>query len=505
MGGALSKAKVLIFIVSYNAEAFIESVLKRIPEAVWSNPHYSIEVLIIDDQSSDKTFQRALEYSQLNPNRIIQVLYNPVNQGYGGNQKLGYHYAIQNGFDAVVLLHGDGQYAPEYLDKMIMPIISESADVVLGSRMLDRKNALRGKMPLYKWFGNIALTYSQNKMLGSNLAEFHTGYRAYSTKALRSVPFEHNSNYFDFDTDILIQMMDTGQRFNEISIPTYYGEEISHVNAWRYGILILLTTLHSRLIKLNLFYDRRFDYQIEENNEYYSLKLGYPSSHQFALDHIEAKTTILDIGSGPGLMARELAKHDVEVISVDRHITPLVEQFSVQTIKTEVEDLDLSCIQHDIDTILLLDIIEHVREPEELLLKLRRELHGDKAPIVLITTGNVAFFSIRFGLLIGLFNYGKKGILDRDHRRLFTFGSMRHMLNMTGYEILEIKGIPAPYPLAIGDNLVSRFLLRLNQALNWVFPNLFAYQMAFIAKPRPTIEQLLEDARFASLKRVDGI
>ena len=110
----------------------------------------------------------------------ITVLYNPVNQGYGGNQKIGYHYAIERGFDFVALLHGDGQYAPEFLPALIEPLLKGEADAVFGSRMMNKRDALKGGMPLYKFVGNRILTSIQNRVLGANLTEFHSGYRVYS-------------------------------------------------------------------------------------------------------------------------------------------------------------------------------------------------------------------------------------------------------------------------------------------------------------------------------------
>lgn len=496
----MPKSRALIFIVSYNAEAFIEKVLSRIPDSVWNNERFDVEVLVIDDQSADDTFYRVADYVGENPHRKIKVLYNPVNQGYGGNQKLGYQYAIQHGFDVVVLLHGDGQYAPECLDQMILPIVNGEADVILGSRMINRLDALSGKMPLYKWVGNQILTYLQNKTLGSHLSEFHTGYRAYSTRALRDIPFEYNSNYFDFDTDILIQMLDTGQRIKEIPIPTYYGDEISYVNGFRYAALILRTTLQSRIVRLNLLYDRRFDYF--EKNEYYRIKLGYPSSHQLALDRVEPGTTILDIGSGPGYMARELAQRGVEVISLDRHISPMTRTYSKEIIETDVDGYDFKSIDSYIDTIFLLDIIEHLIDPEGLLLRLRSQFAKDQPPKVIVTTGNVAFFIVRFGLFMGQFNYGKKGILDRDHRRLFTFSSMKRLLDSTGYDVLETQGIPAPYPEAMGDNILARTLLVANRILIFLSRTLFSYQMAYVARPRPMADHLLERAQHASMQKL---
>ena len=247
------KKRVLIFVVSYKAEKFIASVLARIPENIWSNSSFEAEVLVIDDESEDRTFQFAQEYVNNTGNPHITVLHNPKNQGYGGNQKIGYNYAIKMNYDVVVLLHGDGQYPPEFLEQMILPLLNGNADVTFGSRMMDKRAALHGGMPLYKWVGNQMLTALQNRILNAHLAEFHTGYRAYRVDALRSIPFEFNSNYFDFDTDIIIQLLDNQKRIVEIPIPTFYGDEVSRVNGFKYGFLILKTTVLSRLMQLEHF------------------------------------------------------------------------------------------------------------------------------------------------------------------------------------------------------------------------------------------------------------
>src|SRR5277367_3784362 len=200
------KQRVLIFVVAYHAETTIADVVRRVPAELLNE--YDFELLIIDDSSEDKTFQLSHELSR----RVdipfkIRVLFNPANQGYGGNQKLGYRYAIDNGFDFVALLHGDGQYAPECLPDLIKPLVQTGAAAVFGSRLITPNGALQGGMPLYKYVGNRILTWIQNRLLRTHLSEFHSGYRLYSVDALRSIPFERNSNGFHFDTEIIIQLM----------------------------------------------------------------------------------------------------------------------------------------------------------------------------------------------------------------------------------------------------------------------------------------------------------
>ena len=178
--------------------------LSRIPASLHQE---GIEVLIIDDSSNDETFLNGLRYQRAHSAFKITVLRTPENQGYGGNQKLGYRYAIDNNFDIVALLHGDGQYAPEKLPDLLEPLIAGDTDAVLGSRMIDKRAARTGGMPLYKWLGNQILTSFQNWMLGTSFSEFHSGYRLYSTATLAQIPFERNTNDFHFDTEIIVQFV----------------------------------------------------------------------------------------------------------------------------------------------------------------------------------------------------------------------------------------------------------------------------------------------------------
>lgn len=236
---------IAVLVVAYNAQDTLEAVLDRIPAPFI--PEIST-VLVCDDASTDATTAVVTNY--MAQSRLpITVVTHPINRGYGGNQKFGYQWAIEHGIDIVILLHGDGQYAPEELPRMAAPIVEGTADVVFGSRMLNRSQARKGGMPLYKYVGNIFLTTVQNWLVGTKLSEWHSGYRAYRVSALASVGLESNSDEFDFDTQIILQMVATGQRIQEIEIPTFYGDEISHVNSVKYGLQILRHTIRFRLAR----------------------------------------------------------------------------------------------------------------------------------------------------------------------------------------------------------------------------------------------------------------
>ncbi len=480
------KYKILIFIVAYEAQATLEKVLNRIPEEVFV---YDTEILVIDDSSKDKTFEIGVKYSE-SKRYPITVLYNDENQGYGGNQKLGYSYAIKNKFDIVILLHGDGQYAPEYIPVLIRPIIDNSADAVIGSRMLLKGTALKGGMPWYKYFGNKILTKIQNFLLRTNFSEFHSGYRVYSVAALSKIPFRYNSNDFHFDTEIMIQLILGNFKVKEIPIPTYYGDEICRVNGIKYAKNVVVTTILSRFHAFNIFYDRKFDLH-NNTNIFYDLKLGYKSSHTLALNEITRESNVLDIGCGQDNFAKELHKSGCKVVGIDMYEPEnkrIFESFYLWDESKNIFTYDVS----PYDFILLLDILEHFRKPEEFLENLRISAKT-KHPKLIITTGNVAFFIIRFQLLLGHFNYGKRGILDLTHTKLYTFKTLEKLLRQCGYKIVKTKGIPVPFPKIIGLNLFSKILLKINDLLIHISKGLFSYQIFMVALPIPTVEVILDE------------
>ncbi len=204
-------------------------------------------MIVLDDASHDDTFVHGQLWAQREDT--------PKTAGHPAHQEPRLRrqpegrlpLAIEHGLDIVVLLHGDGQYAPEMLPEMVAPLERGECDAVFGSRMMDKGAARKGGMPLYKWVGNRILTRFENGMLGTKLTEFHSGYRAYSVAALRELPFEHNTDDFDFDTQIIIQLVHAGKRIVEIPIPTYYGDEICYVNGMKYAKDVVKDVVEYRL------------------------------------------------------------------------------------------------------------------------------------------------------------------------------------------------------------------------------------------------------------------
>jgi len=489
-----TKPRLLILIVAYNAEKKIGAVLARVPHQLAEE--YDVDVLVLDDSSQDRTFEKSREAQRARAIPFaLHVLVNPVNQGYGGNQKIGYQFAIEQGFDYVALVHGDGQYAPECLPDLVCPLRAGEADAVFGSRMLEKAAALRGGMPLYKYVGNRILTVFQNWILGASLSEFHSGYRVYSVEALRRIPFALNTNDFHFDTEIIIQLLLAGMRIKELPIPTYYGDEISRVNGLKYAGHVAKSVLLAFCQRMGLFYDRRFDCEpAATENARYQTKLNYLSPHSAALEAIPQGARVLDLGCAGGYFGDTLRRERAcRVTGVDRF--PLgpgveVDRFIRHDLNDGLPAVDL----REYDYILLLDVIEHLSSPEAFVDHLRTAMKLAPAAKLLVSTANIGFAVTRFMHLVGQFNYGKRGILDLTHSRLFTFSSLRRLFEQGGFRVRQMRGIPGPFPLVFGEGPLSRSLMAINTALIRIARGLFSYQMFFVVEPLPSLEHLLREA-----------
>lgn len=248
--------KLLIYIIGYNVEKYVKEVFERI--SIDIKKKYSVEILFNDDNSQDDTYKIVSNHLKTYDKFNVKLIRNPINQGYGGIQKIGYYYAIKNKFDYVALLHGDAQYAPEYLEKLTEPIHLLEASAVFGSRMLEKGDALKGGMPLYKYIGNKILSWFQNFVLSTNFSEFHSGYRVYKVSTLQKIPFQLNANNFSFDTDIILQLVLNKFKIVEVPIPTHYGDQLSGVNGIFYAIQVSWSTIRSRFINFSFLPSNKF-------------------------------------------------------------------------------------------------------------------------------------------------------------------------------------------------------------------------------------------------------
>src|SRR5271170_1106452 len=241
--------KLVIVLPAYNAELTLRKTYAEIPFDIVD------EVVLVDDNSRDHTVAVAHEQG------ISHIIKHDKNRGYGGNQKSCYDKALELGGDIIIMLHPDYQYTPKLIPSMAYLIANNVYEVVLGSRTLG-KGALHGGMPMYKYISNRALTFFENVMLRQKVAEYHTGYRAFSRKVLERINYEVNSEDFVFDNEMLSQIIYLGYEIAEITCPTHYFEEASSINLRRsitYGLGVLRVSVVYRLCKWGLMKRKMYD------------------------------------------------------------------------------------------------------------------------------------------------------------------------------------------------------------------------------------------------------
>ncbi len=234
--------KVIVVLPAYRAAKTLEATVRAVPA------DFRCEFLLVDDHSPDDTLAAAQQLG-------IRAMRHDKNLGYGGNQKTCYRLALEMGADIVVMLHPDYQYDPRVLPAMVEFLRLNICDVVLGSRIRSRREAVACGMPPWKYLANRFLTITENVVLGQNLGDFHTGYRAYAREVLEQIPWQANSDDFVFDSQFLAQVAWFRFRMSDVPVPCRYFKEASSINfkrSARYGLLTLWTLLQFTLAKLGL-------------------------------------------------------------------------------------------------------------------------------------------------------------------------------------------------------------------------------------------------------------
>lgn len=217
--------KIIVILPAYNAASTLKKTVLDLPDMV-------DEIILVDDFSQDETVKLAKEMG-------LTVFEHEQNKGYGANQKTAYSLALKKEADIVVMIHPDYQYDPKLVKYFAEFIVDDYFDVMLGTRIRSREEALAGGMPKYKYFFNRLLTFFQNLITGRNLTEWHTGMRAYKKEVLENINWQKNSDDFVFDSQMLFKIVGKNYRIGEIPVPVRYFKEASSINFWRslkYGL-----------------------------------------------------------------------------------------------------------------------------------------------------------------------------------------------------------------------------------------------------------------------------
>lgn len=472
-----------VVVVAFNAASTLTRTLDRIPLEFRS---HLAEIIILDDASHDDTFALGQSWAGQADAPKTVIVRHTKNLGYGGNQKAAYALAKQRGLDIVVLLHADGQYAPEMLPDMVAPIVRGECEAVFGSRMIVKGAAKAGGMPLYKRLGNKILTTVENRALGTDLSEFHSGYRAYSLRTLEELPLEHNTDDFDFDTQIIIQLVDAGKRIVEIPIPTYYGDEVCYVNGMSYAKNVMKDVCEYKLSKKGFGTSLWVPMPSQ-----YAFKEGDGSSHTAVLEMLagSAPLKVLDLGCSGGELSAAVRAGGHHVTGVDVCEVDGVRDRVDRFVQSDLAlGLPLEELGGDYDLIIAADVIEHLPRPVQILREALTLLRP--AGQLLLSVPNFGHWYPRARVLVGAFGYDRRGILDDTHLRFFTRRTLRRTVERAGFDILEERSTGLPLGVVSAS---SGHRLRAIRAVDALLvsarPQLFSYQ--YVLRLTPHVESQL--------------
>ena len=468
--------KIGILVVAYNAASTLAAVLDRIP--VDFRPHIS-EVIVSDDHSQDSTYLVGLGYQQLS-DLPITVIRQPANLGYGGNQKACYQVAIDHGLDVVVLLHGDGQYAPECLPQIVAPILDGEADAVFGSRVMVKGAARKGGMPLYKYVGNRILTRFENAVLGTDLTEFHSGYRAYRVDALEHIPFERNADGFNFDTQIIIQLHDAGKRIVEVAHPHVLRRRDllrgrhalrGRRHEGRGGVPAGQGGVRRRL-------SRGAVRGVPAQRERGQLPRPDLRARSGRARRGRSSTSAAPRGPWPSVCSWPGTTSPAWTCSSSKACTSGWASSS-RPISTRASRPQVGT---GFDIVLAADVLEHVRRPESLLREMRALLRASGTAVICVP--NVAHWYPRFRSLLGAFDYDQRGILDRTHLRFFTRRSIRRLVEREGFTVRRLEAVGLPLDALDVKGAGGRVMRALDHLFLTVWPTMFGYQFILELAPQ---------------------
>ncbi len=396
-------------------------------------------------------------------------------QGSGANQKVAIRYALDKGYDALAVIPERSIKALEQLPDMIKTLESNNGvDALLGAPRVGLVAGL--------------LSFIQNRLTGARLRGWTSGVRLYRCRAFKEIAFDLNAGDEVFDTEILLQMLYHGHSLQPFTLPHCFCAIPAPWASFK-------AALKYRLQKYQLFYDVRYHPDVLHDNisahsAVYHEKPDTMSPYTIVATDptlLGRDLNVLDVGCASGYMGQWLKESkECRVTGVDllpkERVRSGLERYHQLNVESDRERFLAVVREGNFDAVLALDIVEHMSNPELFLWSLSKAA-GARSFKLIVSTGNVAFFTVRLMLLLGHFNYGQKGILDITHKRLFSYHTFKNLLEQTGYTIEEERYCPLPFSELGLPRFLARLLERINMLLIRLRPRLFAYQVMFKATP----------------------
>jgi 2-polyprenyl-3-methyl-5-hydroxy-6-metoxy-1,4-benzoquinol methylase len=377
--------------------------------------------------------------------------------------------AIRAGCDLIVTLRTDAGHVPESVARLLAPFADEEVACVIGSRLREHADTV----PFLHRLGLRLATGVQNQLLGSSLSDAHSSYRAYRASTLATLPFRNNSDDFVFETELVIQHLTDGKHIEEVAVPATRAPHTQR--GLLYGWRSFRTVIRALANRVHLVYHPKFD--LEGAKPSYRYKEAPTSLHQFVIRrHSQSGIKVADVGAGSASVSGSLHEAGANVTAIDHHRPDAEVPFHYieADLDQDFAERILASQRGPADKVLALDVIEHLMRPEHGIAEIHRILRPGGTLIA--STANIAFLAIRLSLALGQFNYGKRGILDVTHTRLFTIRSFCRALEGEGFHIEKIRGFGPPIEDVIGDSTLLRGLDRIAGALARIWPSMFAYQ-----------------------------
>ncbi len=299
------------------------------------------------------------------------------------------------------------------------------------------------------------------------------------------LPFIGNSDGFNFDTEIILQLHAAAKPIAEVPIPTYYGDEICHVNGLAYARDITIDTVRHRIGRSGFGRGR-----LGRVNEPYAYKPSAHSSHGRVLQMMEHRSPmrVLDVGCGPGWLAEALRRQGHSVTGVDLAEEPGVRERMDHFVQADLEAGLPDQIGAGFDVVIAADVIEHVRRPEQLIEQMTNRLRPGGT--VIASVPNISHWYPRGRTALGLFDYDQRGILDATHLRFFTRRSFLRTINSCGLHAVARRHTGLPFD-ALGVDTgrsIGRFAALVDRALVRAWPTMFAYQFIYELAVDPALD-----------------